>query len=163
MKNKRNIIIVLLLIFIAILCVFYYLWTDKKQFTDEKNNMKEYVSLLRSSVDIETNSASEYCSYGHQKYSKGNLGCEVSSTFSTTSSETYQTVRGRMPSLGWSYVGDNTKSTNQYSDVQYISHEVYSHNKFECTFSYKLESQKAIYNLTCYAPAKRAWYPVKNE
>lgn len=162
-KNKKSIFIVIFLLFIVITCVFYYLWADKKQFTDEKNNISNYISQLKSSIDIEKDSINEYCSYGHQKYSKGNLGCEVSFTFLTTSNETYQVVKQKISLLGWSYIGDNTKSTNQYSDVKYINHEVYSHNKFECTFSYNIENQENIYNFTCYAPAKRAWYPVKNE
>lgn len=157
-KNKKIVIAISSLVVLVAIGTSIYFLSDRQKFISEANNLNEYITKIEG---ISLNEE-KYCSYGHQKYSKGDLGCQVYYTFQDSSKISRETETAKyLESIGWQYKGDNTASVNAYSDVKYTAHKVFSHGSLGCTFSSSNDNGTTIYEVGCYGPAKAEWFPVK--
>lgn len=158
-KNKKTILIItLVLVAVGAFIAFMFAY-DWYRYSSQNHKIKSYIESLQG-VDKEAISSDNYCTYSHQKYSNGVLGCSVVYTFSTTGVELDFENSELMNKLGWKYKFDNTDSVNKYSEEKYSRHVVFGFNNLTCSYSiFKTKNTK--YELECSGSAKRAWFPVR--
>lgn len=164
MKKNKTIVIVLCCLAVLLISAGALFLNDRQKFISEDKNLNQYVYGIKGESRDISISEERYCSYGHQKYSKGNLGCQVGYVLQDNSG----TARGSSitkyleQSLGWQYKGDNTSSVNAYSTQKYTAHKVFSHGSLSCIFSSSDDVAITTYKVSCYGPAKAEWFPVRN-
>ena len=161
MKKNKQIIKIIILILLAIgmyiALMFAYDWY---KYSSQNNKIKSYIELLQG-VNKNTVASDNYCTYSHQKYSKGVLGCSISYAVSSSSALLFQNSREEAEGFGWKYKWDNTVDNNKYSSENYIKSEVYEFDGLYCSFVVKNAGTVYQYELGCSGPAKAEWFPVR--
>jgi hypothetical protein len=157
-KNKKIIMIVVASLLLVIIIVVSQLISDWYTFTSQDRKIKNYITSIEG-VNKSKIVSDNYCSYSHQKYSKGALGCSIMYTFSVNDGSFAFNNNQISKELGWKYAFDNTSSTNQYSDKKYTKHIVFEAKSMTC--SYSIINKE--YQLGCSGPAKAEWFPVRED
>ena len=161
-KNKKLIIAISLLVVLAIAGTAYYFLSDRQTYIAQDKNIKEYIQSLQASYPVEGVQSEKYCSYAHQKFSKGSLGCGVNYTFYNAHKDVITAdFDNKAANFGWIYSFDNTAGNNKYSEQQYILSRVYKYKNITCGLHITKEDQRYKYQIGCSGPAKAEWFPVK--
>ena len=159
MKKNKQIIKIIILILLAIGMYIALMFTyDWHKYSSQNNKIKSYIESLQG-VDKNTVASDNYCTYSHQKYSKGILGCNLTYTFSTLGGEISFKNSQLLNKLDWKYKFDNTKSINKYDNKNYLKHVVFETKDMTCSYSI-ISGDK--YELECSGPAKAEWFPVRD-
>lgn len=158
-KNKKTITIIAVAVAaigVMTASMFVYDWY---KYNSENHKINNYIESLEG-VDKSTISSDNYCTYSHQKYSKGVLGCNIDYTFLVDRSFTFSNDE-LSKELGWKYAFDNTTSVNRYSDKNYLKHVVFETGGMTCSYSIIDKQDTLSYQLGCSGPAKAEWFPVR--
>lgn len=158
-KNKKYpfsiTITVVLLVLTA--CTAYYFLSDRYTFISQKSNIEHYISAKTSAKNV---SSEQHCSYSHQKYSKGALGCDIDYMFSLSQNNQADEDPYKIANkLKWAYKFDNTASVNEYGEEKYLRHYVFEVDGLTC--SYSLNKQGSKIEIGCSGPARAEWFPVR--
>lgn len=141
----------------------YYL-RDRQVVFGEDKNINQYIQELKASKLISDVQSEKYCSYTHQKYSKGSLGCSIDYTFHSSDSDLITASFDRVATeFGWTFLFDNTDGNNEYSEKRYILSRVYIDQDRRCGLHIYQEEQKYKYEIGCSGPAKAEWFPVRED
>ncbi len=160
-NNKKYLAIALMCGLIVIAGIVSAFLVDKMKFSGQDKNIKSYIAILDETQKIHDISMSKYCSYAHQKYSKGSLRCDLSYKFSSEDEGIVKNSGDTASDFGWTFQWDNTVSNNKYSTEEFIKSEVYTYKDLYCNFSVKKSSNSYEYEIGCSGPAKAEWFPVK--
>lgn len=162
MSNNKKIIAALLFLGLLIAGYLGYAWyRDYSKFTKVSSQLDSLIEDIHP-LGVESVEKEEYCSYGHQKYSKGDLGCGLNLSYTLKNNQSIGTVDMSVKKLKWNFLHDNTKSTNESSEKKYIKHEVYEVGDLSCLYGV-IESidEKYTIEMSCYGAAKMEYFPVR--
>lgn len=162
MKKNKKFLIPTLIVLAVCLYVAVPLLYDRWVYSSQDKKIKGYISSLK--VAQGNVKAEKYCTYSHQKYSKGTLKCDVRYSFSYKNDSTlFDKSTTTAQEFGWKFKWDNAVTNNKYSTEKFIKSEVYEYRHLLCSFVIIEKSDAYEYQLGCSGRAKAEWYPVRNE
>lgn len=160
-KNKKSIWIVIALVIIVIVgAVLVSNFQDRQKFIEASRNVYNLADQI-STTSPKT--VQQYCLRNNIKYEKGTLSCMTEINFIVNpSSSTLPIMDEKVLKFGWVSRGSNLSSWKN-ADESYIYAKIYNGTEMDCYTRVKDQNKKYEVTIGCYASARRAWYPVKNE
>ena len=158
MKKKKIIIIVVTAVVFMIAVPFFADWY---KFYSVDKSIKTVVSEIQKQYGLDNVTVEKYCTYGHQKFSRGSLSCDVRYSFELKNVDLENDISNKIKKIGWANKLDVTDSINKYSNVKYTKYETYDYESAECFHNRVERGMSVSHILQCGGQALREWYPVR--
>jgi len=157
-KNKNNIIIAVVVVFVIGLITGLIYYKDKSKFSaasKDFNSITEALNLKPLSRQVQ-----QYCMYNNQKYSKGQLSCLTEVSLLVGSLPNSSELAKVTSEIGWISKGSNLDSWVGV-DSSYIYAHLYTKNELTCSIREKKAESELTIEIDCSGPAKAEWFPVR--
>ena len=160
--KKKKVIVITGSVVAILLIIGVQFFADWYKFYSIDKSIKNVVSDIQRQYGLDNVTVEKYCTYGHQKFSRGSLDCTIDYMVRTSDNESHNILL-KLISHDWNNKGSNLETVNSYSDKIYENYTLLNKDSFDCSLSILKQTEK-IYNnrISCYGTALHEWYPVRD-
>jgi hypothetical protein len=175
--GKSGSIFLVLLIVAAMLLAMKQvaIYREKRMYDKAEKEISQFINRA-SSLYPNTNEVKNYCSYTSEKFSRGSLGCSISTILEYLPADEEkikwitQAIDSKQKLINWEYLGENTKGNREYISENYLKSQIYQTGSLTCGihYKYKEDTEKnrlyhdgkpiLIIQASCTGPALREYY-----